>query len=263
MFAVLAALLLLALGGCAALPSGGSGTPSPAPAKADEPVSRRDASGEYDPAEAEVLSPGDSLTVTGAGVYVLSDVYEGGPLVVSAGPEDKVQLVLAGAVLSKGSGPAIEVCSADKVFVTAAVSSEADLTVNGGGKLTVRAGEGHAVFSRDDLVVTAKNLSVEAGDIGLNGRDSVRLSEENVCITAGSDGIHSNGSVRITGGTLTVTVKSEEADGVDSNGDIRISGGTVDVSARSAFDGDGSAVLAGGTVYVNGEQVTELPRRSD
>ncbi len=231
MFAVLAALLLLALGGCAALPSGGSGTPSPAPAKADEPVSRRDASGEYDPAEAEVLSPGDSLTVTGAGVYVLSDVYEGGPLVVSAGPEDKVQLVLAGAVLSNGSGPAIEVCSADKVFVTAAgtenevisgagtaaVSSEADLTVNGGGKLTVRVGEGHAVFSRDDLVVTAKNLSVEAGDIGLNGRDSVRLSEENVCITAGSDGIHSNGSVRISGGT----------------------------------------------VYVNGEQVTELPCRSD
>ena len=169
------------------------------------------------PAEAEGLSPGDSLTVTGAGGYVLSDVYEGGPLVVSAGPEDKVQLVLAGAVLSKGSGPAIEVCSADKVFVTAAVSSEADLTVNGGGKLTVRAGEGHAVFSRDDLVVTAKNLSVEAGDIGLNGRDSVRLSEENVCITAGSDGIHSNGSVRISGGT----------------------------------------------VYVNGEQVTELPCRSD
>ncbi|MDO5118352.1 MAG: hypothetical protein Q4D34_07690, partial [Eggerthellaceae bacterium] len=47
-------------------------------------------------------------------------------------------------------------------------------------------------------------------------------------------------------------------DALDTNGDLIINGGTVDITAQFAFDFDGRGELNGGTVIVNGEQVTEL-----
>ncbi|HEL1973433.1 TPA: hypothetical protein TYI96_001364, partial [Streptococcus suis] len=45
----------------------------------------------------------------------------------------------------------------------------------------------------------------------------------------------------------------------DANGDIYISGGTIAVTApTSAFDFDGTVEFTGGTVTVNGEQITEI-----
>ncbi len=85
----------------------------------DTSVSDRDASGEFDAATAVKLSPEDDLGITEAGVYVLSGSYEG-MIVIEAGQEDKVQLVLENAVLTNEDGPAIYVRSADKVFLTAA-----------------------------------------------------------------------------------------------------------------------------------------------
>ena len=86
----------------------------------DISVSKRDASGEYDAQEAVTLLPDDDLTITVAGVYMLSGNYENTMIVVDVSKEDKVQLVLANANLSNANGPAIYVRSADKVFITAA-----------------------------------------------------------------------------------------------------------------------------------------------
>ena len=231
--ALIGALVLSLLAGCAAAPADAEETLSSAYAPAettvltaallfevDTSVSDRDASGEYDADEAVTLSPDDDLTITGAGVYILSGSYENCMIVVEAGEEDKVQLVLAGAELTNENGPAIYVRSADKVFITAAegtentisdgadytltdgdttldaaVFSKDDLTINGAGKLTINGNFKHAVVSKDDLVVTAKDLTVNAANVGLNGKDSVRFSGAAVTVTAGSDGIRSdNGS---------------------------------------------------------------------
>ena len=204
-------------------------------AQIDAAVSNRDASGEYDAAEAVSLSPDGDLTITEAGTYILSGTYEG-MIVVEAGEEDKVQLVLENATIRNESGPAIFVRSADKVFLTAAegtvnmisdgsdytltdddatldaaVFSRDDLTINGSGKLTIHGNYKHAVVSKDDLVITAKDLTVNAQNVGLSGKDSVRFSEAAVGITAGSDGVRSdNGSdadkgfVSVADSTLTI-----------------------------------------------------------
>ncbi len=297
-------------------------------------VSERDASGDYDASEAVTLSPEDELTITEAGVYLLSGTYSS-MIVVDAGEEAKVQLVLENASLSSESGPAIYVRSADKVFLTAAegtvntisdgsdysftdgettpdaaVFSRDDLTINGAGTLTISGNYKHAVVSKDDLVVTAKNLTVSAVSTGLNGKESVAITGASVAITAGSNGIRSDeiitisgdrveikasegieatyvlisgGDIRvsasddginaalksavytptveITGGSISVTMGTGDTDGIDSNGDIIISGGNISVNAASAFDYDGSASFTGGTVYVNGQQVTALPNQ--
>ena len=65
----------------------------------DATVSDRDAAGEYDAAAAVTLDPTGDLTITEAGVYFLSGSYEG-MIVIEAGEEDKVQLVLQNAALS-------------------------------------------------------------------------------------------------------------------------------------------------------------------
>ncbi|MBO6016867.1 MAG: carbohydrate-binding domain-containing protein, partial [Oscillospiraceae bacterium] len=168
----------------------------------------------------------------------------------------------------------------------------------------------HAVVSKDDLIVTAKNLTVSAVSTGLNGKESVAITGASVAITAGSNGIRSdeiitiNGdrveikasegieatyvlisggdirvsasddginaalkstvytpTIEITGGSISVTMGTGDTDGIDSNGDIIISGGNISVNAASAFDYDGSASFTGGTVYVNGQQVTALPNQ--
>ena len=283
--ALLAAFLLLA--GCAISPNAakaasGANTdasanhgPAPEPgagtsavaasAKVDTTVSSRDASGEYDAAAAVTLKPEDDLTIREAGVYILSGSYENKMLVIEAGEEDKVQLVLSNAVLTNDSGPAIYVRSADKVFLTAAegtentisdgtgyavtdgdteldaaVFSKDDLTINGAGKLTISGNNKHAVVSKDDLVVTAKDLTVNAVNVGLNGKDSVRFSEAALSITAGTDGVRADneedpdrGYVSVVDSTLTVT---SGRDGIQAETVFTAAGSAITVTSGGGHD---------------------------
>ena len=228
----------------------------------DFSVSGRDASGEYDAAGAVTLSPGDDLTITEAGVYILSGTYEDQMILIEAGEEDKVQLVLDNAVITNSSGPAICVLSADKVFITAAegtvntisdgadytladgetepdaaVYSREDLTINGSGKLTISGNYKHAVVSKDDLVVTAKDLSVEAKNVGLSGKDSVTISSASVSITAGTDGIRSENGTDSAKGYVAVADSS-----------VTISSGRDGIQAETVFAAQNAeiSIKAGG-----------------
>ena len=424
-----AALALVILVGCGLSAAAAAAPASSAQGSADE----------YDASQAVTLSPKDALTVTKAGVYLLSGSYEG-MLVIDAGKDDTVQLVLQNAQLHNENGPAIYVRKAGQVLLTAASGSENtisdgadytlsdgdtsldaavfskdDLTISGAGKLSIDGNSKHAVVSKDDLAVTATALTVKAANVGLSGKDSVTLDRAAVSVTAGSDGIradndtnaelgyvsavdstirivsgkdgiqaetdfraensviditagggadaknsddsesykgvkaggsldisggtwtldtlddaiHANGSLRIaagdftvnsgddaihadekaeiaggtlrltaregieatyvlisdgditieatddginatrtsaaytptveiSGGTLAVTMGPGDTDGIDSNGNLIISGGTISVNASSPFDYDGSGSFTGGTVYVNGQQVSTL-----
>ena len=241
-------------------------------------VTERDASGTYDAAQAVPLSPQDDLTITEAGVYLLSGSYEDSMIVIDAGDEAKVQLVLANASISGRNGPAIYVRSADKVFLTAdegtvntvsdsasytfdeedttpdaAVFSKADLTINGSGRLTVSGNYKHAVVSKDNLVITAKDLTVNAENVGLNGKDSVILSEATVSITAGSDGIRSEngteaekGLVSVTGSEITIV---SGKDGIQANGKAEIASGTLNITAREGIEAT-YVLLSGGNITI-------------
>ena len=232
----------------------------------DTSVSDRDASEEYDAQNAVVLNPDDDLTITQAGVYVLSGTYENKMIVVDAAKEDKVQIVLQNAVLNNANGPAIYVRSADKVFITAAAGTEniisdgtgyslteddttldaaifskEDLTINGSGKLTISGNYKHAVVSKDDLVVTAKDLTVNAVNAGLFGKDSVKLSSATVTVTAGTDGIRSKNGTDTSLGFVSA-----------ENSAITIQSGKDGIQAETVFLSNNSVIAVrsggGGTV---------------
>ena len=157
---------------------------------------------------------GGTVTITAEGVYVLSGTLSNGSIIVDAGDEDKVQLVLNGVSVTGSDFAAIYAKNADKVFVTlaententlvnengfteiddnhvdAVIFSKCDLTLNGAGKLTVISPAGHGIVSKDKLTITGGSYTITASGHGLTGKDSIVIAAGSFVIDSGKDGIH-------------------------------------------------------------------------
>lgn len=110
-----------------------------------------------------VAIDGTQIILLDEGVYILSGTLEDGQVVVSAGEEDKVQIVLQGAQINSGTSAAIYALEADKVFLTLAKDTENTLT-NGGEYVDIDDNAIDAVvFSKTDLTLNGSgSLLVEA-----------------------------------------------------------------------------------------------------
>lgn len=205
-----------------------------------------------------VMISENTITITTAGTYVLTGSLSNGQIVVDVGSEEKVQLVLSNANITCSGSAALYCLNADKVFLTtaentenvlssideftttedtnvdAAIFAKCDLTLNGSGMLAVSCTAGHGIVSKDDLVITSGNYSIEAAKQGLSGKDSVRIAGGNFEITSGTDGIHSEndtdgeGFIFISGGTFLIT---SAHDGIDASGAITIEDGAFTITA--------------------------------
>ena len=110
--------------------------------------SDRDLSQEADLSGAEVITlSGQSVTIDHAGIFVLSGSIGNGQILVAAGDEDKVQLMLGGVDIHTEAGAAIQVITADKVFLTLAQGSENILSSNG----ILEDGTDGVIYSKADL----------------------------------------------------------------------------------------------------------------
>lgn len=259
----------------------------------DLDYSKRDLDASYDASSATVITlSGDSASVQGAGAqtsaagvvissagtYIVSGELTDGQLMVDAGDDDKVQLVLAGATIHNEDGPAIYVRNADKCFVTldagtennlsdgssyaleddsdepyATLFSRCDLTLNGSGTLNVTSAYRHAVCSKDDLVVVSGTYNISAVEDGLRGHDSVKVRDGVFAIQAGGDGIKSNkdddptkGFVSIDGGTFDIQAGDDAVQGKTL---VRLAGGSMAVAANDdAFHSDLEMHLLGASM---------------
>lgn len=231
---------------------------------------------------------GATVTISAAGTYAVTGELTAGSLVVNAGDQDKVQIVLSGASIRNEAGPALNIQQADKVFVTladgtqntladgasyalaegedepnAALYSKADLTINGTGALSIEGNYCHGVNSKDDLVVTGGAIAVVAKEDGLRGKDCVKVADGSFAITAGGDGVKSSndedptrGFVSIDGGTFTVTgceegIEAQEV--IVNNGELNITASDDGINAAVAERDSNDATIdasgdAGSTV---------------
>lgn len=177
------------------------------------------------------------------------------------------------------------------------VSSSADaLEANDGiyvadGQITIQSGKDgfHAEDGDDDTVgeiyIAGGTLKVTAKDDGIQGTTVVRIAggtidvaaaegiegtdveidDGTVAISASDDGINASSkssacpvALVINGGSISITMAAGDTDALDSNGSLYINGGTVDISAQFAFDYETEGAINGGTVTVNGSQVTQM-----
>lgn len=248
---------------------------------------KRDLAGTYDESEAvKITLSGKTaasnssnvqiedgvVTIKAAGVYVLSGTFTDGTIVVDAGDDDKVQLVLDGVSITAVDYAAIYAKNADKVFVTlaegagnsltvsgdyvqtddnnvdAVIFAKCDLTLNGTGSLTVKDNTGHGIVSKDDLVVTGGTYTIYSQDHCLNGKDSVRIADGTFNLSCDEDGIHAgnddqqDGYVYIEGGDINISVGD---DALHAEGLLIITGGDIDVS-KSCEGVEGYKILVTG-----------------
>ena len=71
-----------------------------------------------------VAISGNTVTIQGEGVYILSGSLSDGMIIVDAPDTDKVQLVLNGVTITSATSAAIYVREADKVFITTAAGTD-------------------------------------------------------------------------------------------------------------------------------------------
>ena len=218
------------------------------------------------------------MVISSAGTYIVSGELTDGQLLVDAGDDDKVQLVLAGAIIHNEDGAAIYVRNADKCFVTldagtennlsdgssyaleddsdepyATLFSLCDLTLNGSGTLNVTSAYRHAVCSKDDLVVVSGTYNISAVEDGLRGHDSVKVRDGVFTIQADGDGIKSNkdddptkGFVSIDGGAFDIQAGDDAVQGKTL---VRLAGGSMVVAANDdAFHSDLEMHLLGASI---------------
>lgn len=211
------------------------------------------------------------LTISEAGTYVLSGSFKGQIYVKSKGSE--IKLVLNGVTVTNDTHAALLVDKAKKVTLTvnegtensftdgssytltgdddntdAAIFSRSDLTINGGGTLTVNGKYKHGIVCKDELVITGGDITVDAASSGIKAKDDVKIGGGTINITAGSNGIaatndedETKGFIAVTGGTVVI---SSAGDGIQAETTLRIEDGTLDIttgggSANASMKSDG------------------------
>ena len=210
---------------------------------------------------------GTTLTISSAGVYEITGECEGGKIIVDAGEEDEVTLLLNGVQLTCDEGSAVFGKKAKKLVITAAegstnslsdsenyvfeegadepdaaVFSKCDLVLNGSGALTVNGNYKAGIRSKDGLKICGGNITVNSADDGIKGKDYLIISDGNITVESGGDALKSTnaedntlGYINIRGGEISIT---SAQDAIQAETELIIDGGSI-----SAVTGGGSATV--------------------
>lgn len=199
-----------------------------------------------------ITQSGSVYTITKAGEYTVAGLLSEGQLIVDAGDEDEVTIVLNGTSVTCSTGSPIYVKNASEVKIkseensfnevidnraeatedssddtgNAAIYAACDLKLVGKGALVVTANYNNGIQSKDDLSIKNVIVKVTAVNNSVKGNDAVDIESGNViAISAKGDGIKTSNSSLSNKG--------------NRKGIVTITGGNIDVYA--ACDGIGAA----------------------
>ncbi len=208
-----------------------------------------------------VTVDGSKVVINSAGTYGFTGTLKDGQIVVNAGKEDNVKIVLNGVdITSTNSAPIYSMSSKNTYLVlqegsenivtdgenyvyedetndepNATIFSKDDLFISGTGKLTVNSNYNNAITSKDDLKISEADINITSIADGLRGKDSVTISSGNININASGDGIKSNniedaekGYVLIEGGTINITSLE---DGIQAETNATVTGGDLTINS--------------------------------
>lgn len=205
----------------------------------------------------------NTVTISAEGTYVISGELNG-QIIIEAADTEKIQLVLNNAVIHNETGAAIYIKEADKVFITlnentintlsngentedssidGVIYSKADLTINGNGELNVNGNYKHGIVSKDDLVITGGNITVNSKNIGLYGKDCVKIADGSFVLNTGTDGIQSDntdenkGYIYISGGSFNITAGN---DAVQAEMILRLDNGEFNIKTGEGSESEGA-----------------------
>lgn len=224
--------------------------------------------------EGVIYSEGD-LTFSGEGSLEVSSSFEDGihsksNLVINSGTfkvnadkdgiKAKQSITIEDAIINIDSGE-------DGISSYGQTSEDTGTLLINGGTFNIKA--------KVKAIRAITTLTINGGTFDLDAEEGIEsthviINDGNIKIVASDDGI--NGSIKtklidtvieVNGGTIDIKTTKSGADAFDSNGNLYINGGYITITAKSPFDYDNEGVYNGGTVIVNGEQVTYLQNEFD
>lgn len=203
----------------------------------------------------------NKLTITAAGTYSIKGTLTDGQIIVNAGDNDKVYIILNGVNITCSNNAPIYVKNAKRALISladntensikdgekyiledvasdepnGAIFSKSDLIFIGNGLLKVDGKYKNGIVSKDDLKIQSGTITVNAAADGIKGKDSVVVTNGNIIITSGEDGIKSTntedakkGYVLIEGGKINITAKQ---DGIQAETNAFVKAGDLTINA--------------------------------
>lgn len=178
----------------------------------------------------------NKVTITAAGTYSIKGTLTDGQIIVNAGKDDKVYIILNGVNINCSNSAPVYVMNSKKTVISLADNTENTIT----SKAAAATGETEpdgAIFSKADLVLTGKGaLSVTAdNNKGIVSKDDLKIENGNITVKSAGDGIQGKDKVVITDGIITVNadkdgiVSSNDTD--EAKGYVLIEGGKVNITA--------------------------------
>lgn len=220
--------------------------------------------------DSEASINGSVITIKTEGTYIVNGKLEDGQIVIDAGDNDDVRLVLNNLEISCSNSSGIYVKNADKLIISlpegtvntitdgaqyvyddaekeepsAAVFSKDDIVINGTGSLKINAKFNDGIKSNDDIKITGGNIIIDAVDDGMVGKDMIAVKNADITVTAGGDGLKSTnteekGYIIIGSGKFNITAENDAiqaessiyAEGADFT--ISTGGGSANNSTQS------------------------------
>lgn len=207
---------------------------------------------------------GSTVTITGEGTYILAGSLDNGSVIVEAGKDEQVRLILNGVSITSGDFAAIYVVSADEVNITladdttntlmnggsftaidesnvdAVIFSKDDITLDGNGTLIIASPAGHGIVGKDDVTVTGGSYEISASQTAIKANDSIEITDGSFNLTAGADGLHAEnndddtlGAISITGGDFYIDAAD---DGIHATTTLQIDGGSFEITAAEGLE---------------------------
>lgn len=190
---------------------------------------------------------GTTITITNAGTYVIQGKLENGEIIVDAGKESLVHIILNGAEIKNEKGAAIYIKKSGKTVVTladgteniltdgaeyqlaegsdepsATLYSKSDLAIGGTGTLHVNGNYGNAIQCKDSLELLGGTIKIKAAGNGIIGKDMLLVEKGTYIIEAGLDGMKSTNSTEEDKGTVII-----------NDGEFKITAGNDAIQAET------------------------------
>ncbi|MBQ9897985.1 MAG: carbohydrate-binding domain-containing protein [Ruminococcus sp.] len=140
------------------------------------------------------------------------------------------------------------------------------------GTITISGGT-FVISGGSDGIQACAVLEIDGGTFDITASEGLEatyilINDGDISIYASDDGINASAgtnayetAIVINGGNLDVEVGQGDTDAIDSNGSICVNGGTINITAQmSSFDYDTTAEFNGGTIIINGTEVSEIPQ---
>ena len=207
---------------------------------------------------------GNIVTVSDKGTYIISGTLKNGQIIVDAGENDTVNIILKSADIHFSDGPAIYASKCAETFISlesgttnsisddgvytgsdsddsevpnAALYIQDNLTILGGGTLNVTADRNNGITAKDTLNIQSGTINVISEHHGISGKDNLNVSGGSITVeTRNGDGMRSNynktedetkGNVTIENAAISIKAAN---DGIQAERVLTVKSGDITVT---------------------------------